>query len=100
MHKALACKVKMIVSHRDYVCRANADVVGSVVLRPVCRVSGRHPGLPPGLERVGVTYPQYPVLLVLWERGMSTVQEVASKLRLDHGTLTPCSSECKGRVWS
>jgi len=43
----------------------------------------------PVLAELGLTYPQYLVLIVLWERGTSTVRDFAEALRLDHGTLTP-----------
>jgi MarR family transcriptional regulator, organic hydroperoxide resistance regulator len=43
----------------------------------------------PLLDELGLTYPQYLVLLVLWERGETTVKEVASALRLDYGTMSP-----------
>ncbi len=43
----------------------------------------------PALRRLGLTYPQYLVLIVLWERGDCTVREIAEDLSLDHGTLTP-----------
>jgi DNA-binding MarR family transcriptional regulator len=43
----------------------------------------------PLLERLGLTYPQYLVLLVLWERGASSVKELAAALQLDYGTLSP-----------
>jgi len=43
----------------------------------------------PLLDELGLTYPQYLVLLVLWERGESTIKEVAGALRLDYGTLSP-----------
>ena len=41
------------------------------------------------LEPIGITYPQYLVLLVLWEQDGLTVTEIGKKLRLDSGTLTP-----------
>ncbi len=41
------------------------------------------------LEPIGLTYPQYLVLLVLWEREDVTVSEIGQKLFLDSGTLTP-----------
>lgn len=41
------------------------------------------------LEPIGLTYPQYLVLLVLWERDGLTVSEIGEKLMLDSGTLTP-----------
>ena len=43
----------------------------------------------PRLEELGVTYPQYLVLLVLWERDEATVGELGDRLRLDYGTLSP-----------
>ncbi|WP_458244263.1 MarR family winged helix-turn-helix transcriptional regulator [Streptomyces sp. MAI_2237] len=43
----------------------------------------------PVLEELGLTYPQYLVLLVLWERGETTVKELAAALRLDYGTVSP-----------
>jgi DNA-binding MarR family transcriptional regulator len=43
----------------------------------------------PMLERMGLTYPQYLVLLVLWETDGVTVSEIGRRLRLDSGTLTP-----------
>ncbi len=41
------------------------------------------------LEEIGVTYPQYLALLVLWEEKRVTVKELGMKLFLDSGTLTP-----------
>ncbi|MDX2681298.1 MarR family winged helix-turn-helix transcriptional regulator [Streptomyces sp. NY05-11A] len=43
----------------------------------------------PLLDELGLTYPQYLVLLALWERGETTVKELASALRLDYGTMSP-----------
>jgi DNA-binding MarR family transcriptional regulator len=43
----------------------------------------------PLLDQVGLTYPQYLVMLVLWERDGQTVKEIGEKLFLDSGTLTP-----------
>lgn len=43
----------------------------------------------PLLDELGLTYPQYLVLLVLWERGEITVKELAAALRLDYGTVSP-----------
>jgi DNA-binding MarR family transcriptional regulator len=41
------------------------------------------------LEPLGLTYPQYLVLLVLWERNGMRVKEIGARLFLDSGTLTP-----------
>jgi DNA-binding MarR family transcriptional regulator len=43
----------------------------------------------PHLGKLGVTYPQYLVLLVLWERDGLTVSDIGERLYLDSGTLTP-----------
>ncbi len=43
----------------------------------------------PLLEPLGLTYPQYLVMLVLWERDGITVRELGRRLMLDSGTLTP-----------
>ena len=43
----------------------------------------------PLLEPLGLTYPQYLVMLVLWERDGITVSDVGARLTLDSGTLTP-----------
>lgn len=43
----------------------------------------------PLLDRIGLTYPQYLVMLVLWEHGPRTIKEISAALQLDYGTLTP-----------
>lgn len=43
----------------------------------------------PLLDELNITYPQYLVLLVLWENGLQTVNQIGEKLLLDSGTLTP-----------
>jgi DNA-binding MarR family transcriptional regulator len=43
----------------------------------------------PLLEPLGLTYPQYLVLLVLWERDGLPVKQLGERLALDSGTLTP-----------
>ena len=43
----------------------------------------------PLLDELGLTYPQYLVLLVLWERDGLTVSAIGERLSLDSGTLTP-----------
>ncbi|MFI6996081.1 MarR family winged helix-turn-helix transcriptional regulator [Nocardia sp. NPDC050175] len=43
----------------------------------------------PKLERLGLTYPQYLVMLALWERDGRSVGEVCHALALDSGTLSP-----------
>jgi DNA-binding MarR family transcriptional regulator len=43
----------------------------------------------PLLDRLGLTYPQYLVMLVLWERDGLSVKDIGERLFLDSGTLTP-----------
>jgi DNA-binding MarR family transcriptional regulator len=43
----------------------------------------------PLLEPLGLTYPQYLVMLVLWEGDGITVSQIGERLALDSGTLTP-----------
>ena len=43
----------------------------------------------PKLDAVGLTYPQYLVMLVLWERGEATVTSIGTALQLETGTLSP-----------
>ncbi len=43
----------------------------------------------PLLAELGLTYPQYLAMLVLWENDGVTVSELGERLRLDSGTLTP-----------
>jgi DNA-binding MarR family transcriptional regulator len=43
----------------------------------------------PLLDRLGLTYPQYLVMLVLWERDGLSVKDIGARLFLDSGTLTP-----------
>jgi DNA-binding MarR family transcriptional regulator len=43
----------------------------------------------PLLDRLGLTYPQYLAMLVLWERDGVSVTEIGERLFLDSGTLTP-----------
>lgn len=43
----------------------------------------------PLLAPLGLTYPQYLVMLLLWELGEASVGELGERLSLDSGTLTP-----------
>jgi len=43
----------------------------------------------PHLEPLGLTYPQYLVMLLLWEQDGRSVNELGAPLHLDSGTLTP-----------
>jgi len=43
----------------------------------------------PALKPLGLTYTQYIVFLVLWEKDGITVGDLCEKLRLDNGTISP-----------
>jgi DNA-binding MarR family transcriptional regulator len=43
----------------------------------------------PMLDELGVTYPQYLVLMLLWEEDGQTVGQLGNRLALDSGTLSP-----------
>ena len=54
----------------------------------------------PILSKLDLTYPQFLVMIVLWEQDDRTVSEVGAKLNLDSGTLTPLLKrlEAAGRI--
>ena len=43
----------------------------------------------PQLDAIGLTYPQYLVMIVLWEQDGITVSDIGARLFLDSATLTP-----------
>ncbi len=43
----------------------------------------------PFLDRLGITYPQYLVLMILWEEDGVPVNDIAKKLILNTNTITP-----------
>ena len=43
----------------------------------------------PLLDKLGLTYPQFIVMMVLWERGTTTMKALTEELMLDSNTLTP-----------
>ena len=53
----------------------------------------------PVLGALGLTYPQYLVLLVLWERDNLPVTELGERLFLDSGTLTPLLKRMEAAGW-
>ncbi|MGG5171928.1 MarR family winged helix-turn-helix transcriptional regulator [Pseudarthrobacter sp. J1738] len=54
----------------------------------------------PMLEKLDLSYPQYLVMMVLWEKSPLTVREIGDELGLDSGTLSPLLKrlEAAGRV--
>ena len=53
----------------------------------------------PLLEELGLTYPQYLVMLVLWEGDGLMVSELGQRLSLDSGTLTPLLKRLETAGW-
>ncbi|MNI47944.1 Organic hydroperoxide resistance transcriptional regulator [compost metagenome] len=51
------------------------------------------------LQPFGLTYPQYLVLLALWEKDGLTVKELGEKLDLGTGTLTPMLARMETNGW-
>ncbi|HCH72317.1 MAG TPA: MarR family transcriptional regulator [Ochrobactrum sp.] len=54
----------------------------------------------PILNKLDLTYPQFLVMIVLWEQDDRTVSEIGAQLNLDSGTLTPLLKrlEAAGRI--
>ena len=50
----------------------------------------------PLLDTLGLTYPQYLVMLVLWERDDISLSYLSERLTLDSGTLTPLLKRLEG----
>jgi DNA-binding MarR family transcriptional regulator len=50
----------------------------------------------PLLERIGLTYPQYLVMLTLWQDGPATVGRIADRLQLDSHAVTPLVARLEG----
>jgi DNA-binding MarR family transcriptional regulator len=50
----------------------------------------------PHLDALGLTYPQYLVMLVVWEQDGLTVSDIGARLTLDSGTLTPLLKRLEG----
>lgn len=53
----------------------------------------------PLLDKHGITYTQYVTLMVLWEFEAISFKELAERLHLDSGTLTPVIKKLEARGW-
>jgi DNA-binding MarR family transcriptional regulator len=53
----------------------------------------------PHLDALGLTYPQYIAMLVLWEQDGLTVSELGERLYLNSGTLTPLLKRLEQAGW-
>ena len=50
----------------------------------------------PLLDKLGLTYPQFIVMMVLWEKGKTTMKALTEELMLDSNTLTPLLKKLEG----
>ncbi|SDI35138.1 MarR family winged helix-turn-helix transcriptional regulator [Chryseobacterium jejuense] len=53
----------------------------------------------PYLDEISLTYPQYLVMLVLWENGEMNIGKIGEHLHLDNGTLTPLLKRMEKNGW-
>ncbi|GAA3839264.1 MarR family winged helix-turn-helix transcriptional regulator [Streptomyces chiangmaiensis] len=53
----------------------------------------------PLLDELGLTYPQYLVMVVLWQHGTAPVKDLVSALQLDYGTVTPLIKRLEANGW-
>mgnify|MGYP000874369740 FL=1 len=53
----------------------------------------------PHLDALGLTYPQYLLMLALWEQDDQVVNQLGARLGLDSGTLTPLLRRMEGHGW-
>jgi DNA-binding MarR family transcriptional regulator len=53
----------------------------------------------PVLDSLGLTYPQYLVMMVLWEHDGLSMKGMGDKLQLDSGTLTPLLKRMEKAGW-
>lgn len=51
------------------------------------------------LQSFGITYPQYLVLLALWEKDGLTMKDLGERLNLGTGTLTPMIKRMEANGW-
>ena len=54
----------------------------------------------PQLDEIGLTYPQYLVMMLLWEEDNQTVGQLGTRLNLDSGTLSPLLKRLRPPAWS
>jgi DNA-binding MarR family transcriptional regulator len=52
----------------------------------------------PYLDKINLTYPQYIVMLVLWENDELSIKEICDKLYLHTNTLTPLINKLKDKA--
>jgi DNA-binding MarR family transcriptional regulator len=60
-----------------------------IVFRALRGIACNQESLSPLLDELGLTYPQYLILIVLWSENALKVSDIGHRLHLDSGTLTP-----------
>ncbi len=60
------------------------------------KVTGKYT---PYFKELGLTYTQYIVFMVLWEKDNVTVSDICRRLYLDSGTLTPLLKKMEEKGW-
>ena len=53
----------------------------------------------PYFEQLGITYPQYLVMMVLWEQDRQPVNDIAKRLHLETNTVTPLLQRMENAGW-
>nr|WP_314496466.1 MarR family transcriptional regulator [uncultured Chryseobacterium sp.] len=76
----------------------NANQLGNQICFPLYVIAKEITGLyRPFLDEIDITYSQYLVMMVLWEKDGLTVNQIGEKLYLDSGTLTPLLKRLEGK---
>ncbi len=74
--KAIETDARLLLDHQLCFALYSASLAMTKIYKPL-------------LDPLGLTYPQYLVLLVLWEQAPINVSAIGERLTLDSGTLTP-----------
>ncbi len=76
----------------------NPNQLGNQLCFPLYVIAKEITGLyRPFLDEIDITYSQYLVMMVLWEKDGLTVNQIGEKLYLDSGTLTPLLKRLEGK---
>lgn len=71
----------------DIAKQINLDVLICFATYSLSHAFGRY--YRPMLDKLGLTYPQFVVMMVLWDHGQTTMKTLSEKVMLDSNTLTP-----------
>ena len=100
MYRAICSGINLVLGRIALFCYINRDIISTMdyeqlkLSNQLCfpvyaasRLIIRE--YQPYLDKLGITYPQYLVLMVLWETDGVSVQEISNKLILNTNTVTP-----------